>query len=116
MIRTPPSPGKGRCLAAGLGKPQGKESGRAAWLAAELAALPPQALVFAAASEFAPDAGHKPPGGPRPVHSSDVGTSISRGAAAPAGTLGLRRRDCPRGSSCRPVATSPPGERPSPDG
>jgi hypothetical protein len=36
-------------------------------LAAALAALPPRRLVYAAASDFAPDGGHKPPGGPRPV-------------------------------------------------
>jgi hypothetical protein len=33
-----------------------------------LAALPPERFVYAAASDFAPDGGHKPPGGPRPVH------------------------------------------------
>jgi Protein of unknown function (DUF1553)/Protein of unknown function (DUF1549)/Planctomycete cytochrome C len=40
---------------------------RAGWISAFMAALPPPQLVFAAASEFAPDAGHKPPGGPRAV-------------------------------------------------
>jgi Protein of unknown function (DUF1553)/Protein of unknown function (DUF1549)/Planctomycete cytochrome C len=44
-----------------------ENTARAGWLAAMLAALPPQGLVFAAASEFAPDAGHKPPGAPRGV-------------------------------------------------
>jgi hypothetical protein len=34
----------------------------------ELAALPPPSLVFAAASQFEPDGGHKPPAGPRPIH------------------------------------------------
>jgi hypothetical protein len=33
----------------------------------QLAALPRPRLVYAAASDFMPDAGHKPPGGPRPV-------------------------------------------------
>ena len=79
-----------RCLAAGVGKPQGKESGRAAWLAAELAALPPQALVFAAASEFAPDAGHKPPGGPRPVHLLRRGDIHQPGVGRPGRDPGLR--------------------------
>jgi hypothetical protein len=32
-----------------------------------LAGLPPKQLVFAAAADFAPDASHVPPGGPRPV-------------------------------------------------
>ncbi len=39
----------------------------AGWISAMLGALPPQRLVFAGASEFAPDAGHRPPGGPRAV-------------------------------------------------
>jgi mono/diheme cytochrome c family protein len=34
----------------------------------ELAGLPPPALVYAAASDFEPDGGLKPPPGPRPVH------------------------------------------------
>jgi hypothetical protein len=34
----------------------------------ELASLPSQQLVYAAASDFTPDGGHKPPIGPRPVH------------------------------------------------
>ncbi len=34
----------------------------------ELAALPPPMLVYAAASLFEPDGGHKPPPGPRPIH------------------------------------------------
>ena len=114
MIRTPPSPGSG-CLAAGVGKPQGKESGRAAWLAAELAALPPQSLVFAAASEFAPDAGHKPPGGPRPVHSSDAGDIHQPGAGRPGRDPGLRAGTA-LAVRLPPGATNPPGERRSPDG
>jgi Protein of unknown function (DUF1553)/Protein of unknown function (DUF1549)/Planctomycete cytochrome C len=40
---------------------------RATWIKAELAALPPQSLIFAAASDFLPDAGHTPPGGARGV-------------------------------------------------
>jgi hypothetical protein len=35
---------------------------------AELAALPPPQLVYAAASHFEPDGGLKPPPGPRPIH------------------------------------------------
>ena len=35
---------------------------------AELAALPPPTLVYAAASQFEPDGGLKPPPGPRPIH------------------------------------------------
>jgi hypothetical protein len=34
----------------------------------ELAALPPPSLIYAAASQFEPDGGLKPPPGPRPVH------------------------------------------------
>ncbi len=55
---------------------------------AELSALPPQQLVFAAASEFAPDASHKPPGGPRPVHVLRRGDIHQPGTAAAPGTLG----------------------------
>jgi mono/diheme cytochrome c family protein len=39
-----------------------------AQLSAELAALPPPSYVYAAASEFIPDGGLKPPPGPRPIH------------------------------------------------
>jgi hypothetical protein len=66
---------------------QGRNSERSAWLMAELRALPPPKLVFAAASEFAPDAGHKPPGGPRPVHMLRRGDIHSPGAAAVPGTM-----------------------------
>ena len=59
----------------------------AAWLKAELAALPPQALVFAAASDFAPDASHKPPGKPRPVHVLKRGDIHQPGKPAVPGTL-----------------------------
>ena len=34
----------------------------------ELATLPPSSLVYAAASDFEPDGGLKPPPGPRPIH------------------------------------------------
>src|SRR5262249_45066301 len=44
-----------RSLAAELGRAQKGEPAHSAWLAAELGALPPPKLVFAAASEFAPD-------------------------------------------------------------
>jgi Protein of unknown function (DUF1553) len=37
-------------------------------VARNLAALPPTSLVYAAASQFEPDGGHKPPPGPRPIH------------------------------------------------
>jgi hypothetical protein len=50
--------------------------------------LPPQKLVFAAASDFAPDAGHKPPGGPRPVHLLRRGDIHQPGSPASPGTLG----------------------------
>jgi hypothetical protein len=71
-----------------LGRMQGKETDRSAWLAAELGALPPPKLVFAAAADFAPDAGHKPPGGPRPVHMLRRGDIHQPIAAAVPGTLG----------------------------
>ncbi|MHB1558626.1 MAG: PSD1 and planctomycete cytochrome C domain-containing protein [Isosphaeraceae bacterium] len=61
---------------------------RAGWLDAELAALPPPSLVFAGASDFAPDAGHKPPGGPRPVRVLRRGDIHQPGAVATAGTIG----------------------------
>ncbi|MFI5460869.1 MAG: PSD1 and planctomycete cytochrome C domain-containing protein, partial [Isosphaerales bacterium] len=56
-----------RTLAAELKQTERRDPAQAGWLKAELAALPPQSLVFAGASEFLPDAGHKPPGAPRPV-------------------------------------------------
>jgi hypothetical protein len=59
----------------------------AGWLKAELAALPPQNLVFAAAAEFAPDASHKPPGAPRPVHVLRRGDIQQPGKVAVPGTL-----------------------------
>ncbi len=59
----------------------------AGWLKAELGALPPQSLVFAAAAEFEPDAGHKPPGAPRPVHVLRRGDIHEPGKPALPGTL-----------------------------
>jgi hypothetical protein len=91
-----------RSLAADLGKVPAKEFDQAAWLAAELAALPPQKLVFAAASDFAPDAGHKPPGGPRPVHLLRHGDIHQPGPVASPGTI-----DCAAGLPSRFVL--PPG-------
>jgi hypothetical protein len=43
------------------------DPGQAAWIRAELGALPPPSLVFAAAADFLPDAGHTAPDGPRGV-------------------------------------------------
>ncbi len=77
-----------RSMTAELKQARGHQPGLAAWLGAELAALPPPpGLVFAAASEFAPDAGHKPPGGPRPVHLLRRGDIHQPGPAATPGTL-----------------------------
>ncbi len=59
----------------------------AAWLKVELAALPPQALVFAAASDFLPDNSHVPPGKPRPVHLLKRGDIHQPGKAAVPGTV-----------------------------
>jgi hypothetical protein len=59
----------------------------AAWLKAELTALPPQALVFAAASDFVPDNSHVPPGKPRPVHLLKRGDIRQQGKAAVPGTV-----------------------------
>src|SRR5262249_9235394 len=44
-----------------------QDPSRAAWIKAELGALPPPSLVFAAAADFLPDAGHTAPDGPRGV-------------------------------------------------
>ena len=49
--------------------------------------LPPRRLVYAAASEFAPDGSHKPARGPRPVHVLKRGDINKRGAAAVPGGL-----------------------------
>jgi hypothetical protein len=77
-----------RSLSTELGRLEGKDAGTAAWVAAELGALPPPQLVFAAAADFAPDASHKPPGGPRPVHVLRRGDIHQPGTAASPGTLG----------------------------
>jgi hypothetical protein len=53
----------------------------------ELAALPPQRLIYAAASDFAPDGSHRPPRGPRPVHVLKRGDIHKPGAAAVPGSL-----------------------------
>jgi hypothetical protein len=56
-----------RSLAAAQKTAEKNDPSRSAWIKAELGALPPPELVFAAASDFAPDAGHTPPDGPRGV-------------------------------------------------
>jgi hypothetical protein len=53
----------------------------------QLADLPPKRLVYAAASDFAPDASHVPPGGPRPVHLLKRGDIHKPGPAAVPGAL-----------------------------
>jgi hypothetical protein len=76
-----------RSLASEVKSTQRRDPALAAWVSAELSALPPQQLVFTAASEFAPDAGHKPPGGPRPVHLLRRGDIHQPGPPASPGTL-----------------------------
>jgi hypothetical protein len=76
-----------RWLAAAIKVSEGRNPEQAAWIKAELAALPPQRLVFAGASDFLPDAGHKPPLGPRPVHILKRGDIHSPGKPAAPGTL-----------------------------
>ena len=56
-------------------------------LTAELAALPKPSLVFAAASEFEPDGGHKPAGAPRPVQMLKRGDISKPVEAASPGAL-----------------------------
>ncbi len=53
----------------------------------QLAALPPRHYVYAAASEFSPDGGHKPPPGPRSVHILKRGDIHKPGASAVPGSL-----------------------------
>jgi hypothetical protein len=60
----------------------------AAWIGAGLAAVPPQGLVFAAASDFLPDNSHVPPGKPRPVHLLNRGDIRQPGKPAVPGTVG----------------------------
>jgi len=76
-----------RMLAAEVKRTERRDPAQAGWLKAELAALPPQSLVFAAASDFLPDAGHKPPGGPRPVWVLTRGDIHSPARPAVPGTL-----------------------------
>ena len=59
----------------------------ASWIKAELQALPPQSLVFAAASDFAPDNSHVPPGKPRPVNLLRRGDIRQPGKPAIPGTI-----------------------------
>jgi hypothetical protein len=59
----------------------------AAWMKVELASLPPQSLVFAAASDFLPDNSHVPPGKPRPVHILKRGDIHQPGKIAQPGAL-----------------------------
>ena len=68
----------------------------AAWLKVELAALPHQALVFAGASDFAPDASHVPPGKPRPVHVLRRGDIRQPGKPALPGSLTCIKALAPR--------------------
>ena len=77
-----------RSLTAAIEAAERVNPGRAGWIAAELAALPPQHLVFAGASKFAPDAGHKPPGAPREVSVLRRGDIHFPVKPATAGTLG----------------------------
>jgi hypothetical protein len=70
-----------------LRQTQARDPGLAAWLNAELAALPPQSFVFAAAADFLPDEGHKPPGGPRTVHMLRRGDIHQPDKAAAPGSL-----------------------------
>jgi hypothetical protein len=76
-----------RTLSSEIKKCEPRDKELTGWLAAELKALPPQSLVFAAAAEFEPDAGHKPPGGSRPVHVLRRGDIHQPGITAAPGTL-----------------------------
>jgi hypothetical protein len=57
-------------------------------LGRQIAALPPQRLVYAAASDFVPDGSHKPTEKPRPVFVLKRGEIRQPGAAAVPGALG----------------------------
>jgi hypothetical protein len=59
----------------------------ASWVKVELAALPPQSLVFAGASDFLPDNSHVPPDKPRPVQILKRGDINQPGKLAVPGTL-----------------------------
>ena len=73
-----------------------------------LSRLPAPLQVYAAAADFAPEGGQKPPPGPRPVHMLKRGNILRPGSAATPGTL-----------SCLPslpgrfavAAAAPEGER-----
>ena len=95
-----------RRLARGRGQATRRDAipSLAAWLTAELAAPAAPELVFAAASDFAPDAGHKPPGGPRPVH------ILRRGDIHSAGQAGRARDAQLRGRAARAVPDSAGGD------
>ncbi len=56
---------------------------------ADLAALPPALLVYAAASDFTPDGSFKPARGCRPIHVLRRGDIRKPGAAAKPGTLAM---------------------------
>jgi hypothetical protein len=53
----------------------------------QLNALPAPLLVYAGASDYAPDGSHKPAGGPRPVHLLRRGDIHQKGPLAEPGTL-----------------------------
>ncbi len=70
---------------------------------AELAALPPPTLVYAAASQFEPDGGLKPPPGPRPIHLLHRGEISQPRELVPPGALScvaniVSRFDVPEGT------------------
>jgi len=56
-------------------------------VARELASLPKPSLVYAAAADFEPDGGLKPPPGPRPIHRLDRGDIRNPMEKSTAGTL-----------------------------
>ena len=66
---------------------EARDPGLTAWLKVELAALPPQSLVFAGASDFLPDNSHVPPGKPRPVNILRRGDIQQPGKVAGPGAL-----------------------------
>jgi hypothetical protein len=76
-----------RRLKLALKETQSRDPGLASWLKLELASLPPASLVYAGASDFAPDNSHVPPGKPRPVFLLRRGDIRQRGHEANPGTL-----------------------------
>ena len=56
-------------------------------VARELASLPKPSLVYAAAADFEPDGGLKPPLGPRPIHRLERGDIRNQGEEVSAGSL-----------------------------